>query len=113
MLDNGYNYFSANAPEEYNLLNEQEEFHQEVLEKINAIPDDTKASYFIRPDTGRVVKSEKEYDQCIAKGMSLKIVPYSAAVHALKQEEVEAEKRKERKTKRKRQKVARRDGRRG
>lgn len=44
-------------------------------------------SYYMRTDTKTVVKDEREFNQCVAKKISLKVIPYSHAVQLLKEEE--------------------------
>lgn len=61
--------------------------------------DPTKQSYFMRMDRRTVVKDEREYHECVAKQIPLKVIPYPHAVQAVKEEE--ARKRQALKDKRK------------
>lgn len=69
--------------------------------------DPTKQEYFVRLDRNTVVKTAEEYTACQLNNVSLKRVPYSAAVHVLKQEEARKRQHKKTQAKKKAAKKAR------
>jgi hypothetical protein len=56
-------------------------------ENLIDVADPTQQNYFLRVDRKSVVKTQREYEDCIAKGIQLKIIPYTYACHVLKEEE--------------------------
>lgn len=66
--------------------------------------DPTTQQYFLRLDRKTVVKNEEEYVRCQLQGVQMKVIPYSFALQALKEED--ARKRQEKKAKAKRKNAA-------
>lgn len=65
-----------------------EELEAEARRRMaTASEDPTDQSYFLRTDKRTVVRTDKEYVYCQLNGVSMKVIPYSAAVQALKEQE--------------------------
>jgi hypothetical protein len=85
--------FENIGPEAIAYMDEQErkaiaELEQEAKERMSAAAEDPRQqSFFMRTDTGTVVKDEKEYNRCQAKQIPLKMIPYGHALQLLKEED--------------------------
>lgn len=69
--------------------------------------DPTQQQYFRREDKRTIVRTEAEYVQCQVKGIRMTVVPYEAAVHALKEQEARVRQEKKAKAKKKTARKAR------
>lgn len=107
-----YDYFAVDAPPAFDdpaeglaFLDEMEareikRMEEEAREKMALDQDDpTQQSYYRREDRKTVVKTETEYVRCQLTGVRMTVIPYTTAIHLLKEEE--ARKRSEKKQKQK------------
>jgi hypothetical protein len=63
------------------------ELEAEARRRMAADQDPRDQNYFLRTDKRTVVRTDKEYVYCELEGISMKVIPYSAAVQALKEQE--------------------------
>jgi len=63
--------------------------------------DPTQQSYFLRADKRTVVRTDKEYVYCQLNNIPMKVIPYIAAVQALKEQESRERQRSKAKQKKK------------
>lgn len=64
-----------------------QELEAEARKRMAADQDPREQNYFLRTDKRTVVRTDKEYVYCQLNDISLRMIPYSAAVQALKEQE--------------------------
>jgi hypothetical protein len=93
------------GPQDQAVIAELEAAAQAAMDADSQDP--SKQMYFFRLDRREVVKDEKEYNWCIANQIPLKVIPYGAALQALKEEDARHRQRLKVKRKKKAAKQAR------
>ena len=64
------------------------EMEEEARHRMQLDQDDpTQQSYFLRLDRRTIVKTEEEYVRCQLQGVPMKVVPFSTAVHVLREQD--------------------------
>ena len=112
-------WVNPNAPPHFDdvasglaFMDEQEklailELEAEAQRRMALDQDPTQQNYFLRVDKRTVVRSEKEYVYCELHGIPMKLIPYTAAVQAIKEQEARERQRDRAKAKKKTAKKAR------
>jgi hypothetical protein len=77
-----------------------DEINRRALEEIER-HDPRKQNYFMRLDTKSIIKTEKEYNWCLANQIPFKIVTYESAKTVLMQEDARKKQKQKKKQKRK------------
>jgi hypothetical protein len=92
-------YVNPDAPQAFNdiasgmaFMDEQAaaamtELEAEARKRMALDSDPKDQNYYLRMDKKTVVRTDKEYAACQVAGIPMKVIPYSAAVQALKEQE--------------------------